>query len=141
MVYQLANNKVTSADLYDITKARLVAQCDVENGVGTIVNFERDAETGQITPLLMVQGADEGIRRSFQIKTDAFAQGDNKLINHKTYYFMAVAYGYNNYETYNVGLAVGQDQPFLASRKAVFGAIPVISAIPTAKPPPTVVLF
>ncbi len=130
MIYQLANAKVTSADLYDITKARLIAQCDVQNGVANIVNFGRDVETSSIMPTLQVQGSDQGIRRAFQVKSDAFAQGDSRLINHKTYYFMAVAYGYNNYEQYNVALGTGQDQPFLASRKSVFGEIPVIAAIP-----------
>ncbi len=130
MVYQLVNAKVTSADLYDITKSRLIAQCDIQNGITNVINFERDPESGYISPELKVQGADQGIRRSFQVKTDAFAQGNNRLINHKTYYFMVVAYGYNNYESYNLTSGVGQSHPFLASRKSVFGGIPVISAIP-----------
>ena len=32
------------------------------------------------------------------VTTDAFAQGDNRLVNHKTYYFMVLAYGYNDYD-------------------------------------------
>ena len=49
----------------------------------------------------MANGANEGIRHSFRVTKDAFAQGDNALVNHKTYYFMALAYGYNNYEDYD----------------------------------------
>ena len=52
-------------------------------------------------PSLMANGENEGIQHSYRVTTDAFAQGDNKLINHRTYYFMALAYGYNNYDPYN----------------------------------------
>jgi hypothetical protein len=86
-------------------------------------------------PELKVQGANEGIRRSFQVKTDAFAQGDNRLINHKTYYFMVLAYGHNNYLAYDLAAETGQDEAFLASRKAALGEIPVIAAIPHSQTP------
>jgi hypothetical protein len=129
-IYQLSGPNVSSADLGDITRARLIAQCDVEDGISNIINFARDEETGLVTPSLMVSGADQGIQRSFRITSDAFAQGDNRLVNHKTYYFMALAYGYNEYRPYDVASGTGQDVPYLPSRKAVFGAIPVIAAIP-----------
>ena len=135
MVYQLANADVSASELGDIAKARMVAQCDVENDVINIVNFVRDPISGYIVPELKVQGANEGIRRSFQVKTDAFAQGDNKLINHKTYYFMVLAYGHNNYLNYDLAAENGQDEAFLASRKAALGEIPVIAAIPHSQTP------
>ena len=47
---------------------------------------------------LKANGENEGVQHSFRITTDAFAQGDNRLVNHRTYYFMALAYGYNNYK-------------------------------------------
>ena len=130
LVYQLANADVKANDLGDIAKARLIAQCDIENEVANIVNFNRDPISGYIVPELKVQGSNEGIQRSYQVTTDAFAQGDNRLINHKTYYFMVLAYGYNNYQPYDVGAEAGQDEAFLASRKAAIGEIPVIAAIP-----------
>ena len=135
MVYQLANADVSASELGDIAKARMIAQCDVENDVINIVNFTRDPISGYIVPELKVQGANEGIRRSFQVKTDAFAQGDNKLINHKTYYFMVLAYGHNNYLPYDLAAENGQDEAFLASRKAALGEIPVIAAIPHSQTP------
>ncbi|MFM2317258.1 MAG: hypothetical protein RLZZ155_1590, partial [Bacteroidota bacterium] len=67
---------------------------------------------------------------SFQVKTDAFATGNNALINHKTYYFMVIAYGYNNYSQYDISLEKGQDEAFLSSRKSAIGEIQKISAIP-----------
>lgn len=130
LVYQLASAEVSSNDLEDVTKARLVAQCDVENGVSNIINYTRDPDTDLITPELKVQGADNGLRRSFRITEDQFALGSNRLINHKTYYFMVIAYGYNNYEDFNVANNTGQSTSFLSSRKAAVGEIPVIRAIP-----------
>jgi hypothetical protein len=130
LVYQLANSEVSANDLGDVEKARLIEQRDVRNGITNIVNYNRDAETGLIVPQLMVSGGDEGIERSFQITTDAFAQGDNRLINHKTYYFMVIAYGYNNYQDYDVALEKGQDEAYLASRKGAVGEIAVYAAVP-----------
>lgn len=130
MLYQLVNDEVSSADLNDIDKARLIAQCDLQDGVGRLVNYYKSPETNLITPQLMVDGTDEGLRHSFRITTDAFATGDNRLINFKTYYFMAIAYGFNEYAPYNISTGVGQDEPFIASRKATFGSIPVVAAVP-----------
>ena len=49
----------------------------------------------------MVDGENEGIRHSFKVTTDAFAQGDVRLVNHKKYYFMVLSYGHNNFKTYD----------------------------------------
>ncbi|MFO0387164.1 MAG: T9SS C-terminal target domain-containing protein, partial [Flavobacteriales bacterium] len=130
LIYQLSGPNVSAADLEDISKARLIMQCDIEDGISDLINYTKDEETGLTVPRLMVSGADEGIRRSFRVTTDAFAQGNNRLVNHKTYYFMAIAYGYNEYEEFNISLGTGQDVTFLPSRKGVFSSIPVIAAIP-----------
>lgn len=97
-LYQLKDATVTAADLNDNSKARIVAQVDIKDGVGKLFNTEYDAEVEGDVTTLMVDGADEGIKTSFQIKTDLFATADPKLINFKTYYFAAVAYGYNYYD-------------------------------------------
>lgn len=130
MVYQLANSDVSNAELNDVDKARLVAQCDIQNDVIEIINYNRDQTTGLITPELMVQGNNEGLSHSFRIIEDAFALGDNSLINHKTYYFMVIAYGYNNYAPYDLSNSTGQDDVFKASRKGAVGEIQKIAAIP-----------
>jgi hypothetical protein len=130
LVYQLATANVSSSDLTDTEKARLIAQCDINNGIGNIINFERDEEMDEIVPLLMVSGSDNGIRRSFRITEDAFALANKTLVNHKTYYFMVIAYGYNNYEDYNLSTELGQATPYLASRKSSKGEIQTIAAIP-----------
>jgi hypothetical protein len=105
-LFQLHDALVAASDLDNVDKARLVAQCDVKNGVSRIVNFVPSAELGGAVPQEMVVGADKGIQHSFDITTDAFALNDRRLVNQKTYYYMAVAYGYNQFIPYQ------QDQPF-----------------------------
>ncbi|MFT4600871.1 MAG: hypothetical protein ACI857_001048 [Arenicella sp.] len=118
-VYQMANSDASVADLDDIEKARLVGQCDVQNGVTTLVNYEYDEELDITIPTVMVDGDDEGIRHSFSIKTDLFATGSSALINHKKYYYIAVAYAYNNFKNYDPNdpdFLDGQKLPYLRSR-------------------------
>ncbi len=135
MVYQLANATVGPDELNDVSKARLIFQTDVENDITSIVNYEFDSDNDLIIPTLKVNGANEGITRSFRITQDAFAQGVNTLVNHKTYYFMAIAYGYNNYLDYNTETRQGQSRVFISSRKAAIGEIQVIPAIPHTPSP------
>lgn len=135
MIYQLANETIGPDELEDATKARLIFQCDVDNEVGDIINYEFDPDNELIVPKLKVDAANNGIQRSLRITTDAFAQGVNTLVNHKTYYFMVIAYGYNNYLQYNTETRSGQSRAFISSRKAATGEIPVIRAIPR-KPNP-----
>ena len=134
-IYQLANSEVSPADLDDIDQARLIFQCDVANDIDVVVNYVQDNDMGLPVPTLMANGNNEGVSHSFQVTKDAFAQGDNALINHKTYYFMALAYGYNNYEEYDPNTGSGQDVQYKASRKAAVGSIRVYSGTPH-KPTP-----
>ena len=77
----------------------------------------------------MANGENEGIAHSFRVTNDAFAQGDNRLVNHKTYYFVVLAYGYNNYEEYDPILGAGQDVQYKASRKVAVGSIRTYAGI------------
>lgn len=129
ILYQLRNAQVTANELNDPSKARVIAQVDVKDKVAKIINYKFDPNLGADVPELMVDGANEGIRTTFRIVEDKFASwGLSTLINHKTYYFAAVAYAYNNYKTYNPAnpSAGGQMQPFLRGRKnfRVYSAIP-----------------
>ena len=97
-VYQLANAEVGADELSNTDKARLVFQCDIKNNVTRLVNYEFDEGIQANVPYLKVEGGDAGITHSFVITEDKFATGDNPtLVNHKSYYYMAVAYAYNNY--------------------------------------------
>lgn len=128
-IYQVSDAKVSATDLDDPTKALLYAQVDVKNGVKRVINFEKDAVLGLIVPVQKVDGGDAGISSSFNITQDLFASGTNKaLINHKTYYYTAVAYAYNNYLAYDQSAPNGNAQltPYLQGR----GNFKIYSAIP-----------
>jgi hypothetical protein len=130
-IYQLKDATVSSADIDDASKARLVYQCDIANGVTKLVNWTYDQNINGNVGQVMVDGADKGIQHSFIVTTDQFATGDNTLINHKQYYYLAVAYAYNNYKTYDPNSATGLDgqkTPYLRGRSnlKVYTAIPHI---------------
>ena len=125
IVYQLANKEVSVDELNDINKARIVYQCDVKNGISSIINYVYDDNLQASVPTLMVEGADAGIKSTFVITQDEFTTtGDVNLINHKTYYYMAISYAYNNYQDYAVDAndpmaLFGQKTPYLAGRKNI----------------------
>ena len=80
----------------------------------------------------VVGSIDEGIQTSFQITDDKFALGNTRLVNHKTYYFMSLAYGYNraeeNASPYDVNDPDydGRNQPHISGRRNIrpYPAIP-----------------
>lgn len=125
-IFQLKTAQVSVQELGDVNKARLVAQVDLKDNVTKLVNYTFDKSLNADVPQLMVDGKNEGIRKSFQIKDDLFATGSKALVNHKTYYFAAIAYAYNNYLPYNVGTGEGQKTPYLQGRRNFnkYSAIP-----------------
>lgn len=132
-IFQLADNDVSVADLDDPTKARLVAQCDIEDNVDKIINFEFEESLLASIPVERVDGANDGIKHSFRVTEDKFAQGDKSLVNFKRYYYMAISYAYNNYKNYdpNDPAALdGQKTKYIASRKAAVGEVKIMEGIP-----------
>jgi hypothetical protein len=134
-VFQLKDATVTLGDAkdeygnYDANQVRLVAQFDVKNSVGTLINHNFNKAVGYNIPIVEVEGGDEGIKHSFRITDDAFASGDSRLVNHKQYYFTVLAYAYNEYMKYEPEDQVakyGQKTPYLAGRKNIetYTAIP-----------------
>lgn len=149
-IYQLKDASVSVTDIGDITKARLVAQCDVENyydsliytqvttdsvsvtvndnpslPIGTLINYTQNSSTGLLTGNIMVNGANKGIQHVFRITTDQFATGTNTaLVNNKEYYFICVAYAHNRFKEYSQTEAAyldGQKEPYLSGRKTEWG--------------------
>lgn len=99
MVFQLKDNTVSASELFDTDRARLVAQCDVQNDISTIINREAGNLGGIpiIVDEIMVQGADDGIFHSVQVKEDLFStSADRRLSNYTDYYFAVIAYAYND---------------------------------------------
>ena len=127
IVYQVRDALVTSTDLRDATKAISIYECDLKNGISRLVNYLPDNSVGTFAPKIMVEGADAGVTSTFRVTQDAFATGENrKLVNNKSYYFIAVAYAYNNYLTYAPDVSplqsasanyLGQKRPYLEGRK------------------------
>ncbi|MAW65758.1 MAG: hypothetical protein CMD18_06135 [Flavobacteriales bacterium] len=124
-VFQLANSTVSSSQLDDVSKARLVWQSDIKDGVTKLVNHIFDKEIGFNVPQIMVDGADEGVLHSFSITRDYFAIGDDRLVNNKEYYYLAIAYAYNDYLAYQAS-SEGQKFPYKAGRRNIkqYTAIP-----------------
>lgn len=131
-IFQLKDGEGSLDDITDPNRARLVAQCDIVNfekdangndikskPIARLINFEFDENLGFSIPVEKVNGENKGIRHSFRVTEDLFAQGARTLVNHKTYYYIAVAYGYNNFKTYNPNDPTaldGQKMPYLVSR-------------------------
>ena len=124
MIYQCANADVSVTDIGDLDKIRLIAQCDIQNEASQLVNWIYDDQIGVSAPHLMVDGENQGIRHTFVVTEDKFATTAAQLINHKKYYFLVLAYGYNNYLPYvidaeNINGLQGQMTPFLAGRRNI----------------------
>ena len=132
-IYQLSGPEVGTSSITDPTKASLVFQCDIRNGVKKIYNWNNlkdpnNASEPIFEPVLQVNGADGGVVHTFRIKEDQFAKGESKkLINHKKYYFTAVAYGHNEYAKFDKkGKGSGQQFAYIPGRRnnKVYTAIP-----------------
>jgi len=134
-IYQLKDPTVsiTAISEHDTNLARMVFQCDIEDGVSQIVNYYWNEDLNSDVPIREVLGADRGIEHSFKLETDAFAIREKTLINHKKYYFMAVAYAHNDYmfyDPYDIDTYEGQKKPFKMGRKGVGGGIKSYEVIP-----------
>ncbi len=144
-IYQLANSEVSIGDLDNPDLVREVFQCDIKDGVTQLVNHNYNQNLAANVPVEMVNGSDEGVVHSFRLNKDAFT--GETFVNHETYYFLALSYGYNGYMKYSadpsmqeegvIGLD-GQKAPYLAGRKniRVYTAVPhkiVGGIVPSAK--------
>jgi hypothetical protein len=141
-IYQVIGPEVSSEDLDNPNLARLIRQCDIINfdkdgsPIGRLINWEFDEVMQVSVPRLKVDGANMGIQHSFEITEDVFAPGDRRLVNYKTYYFVAIAYAYNEFlpffidENNTCGL-YGQKLPYLRGRKTADGqSVVPVAAIP-----------
>lgn len=121
-IYQLSGPSVSVTDLGDASKAILIGQCDVENEAGQLVNWIYNEALGTSVATEMVNGSNTGIFHSFRVTEDKFATGTNKnLVNHKEYYFLVLAYGYNQYKEFKLEADYldGQMTTYLAGRRNI----------------------
>jgi hypothetical protein len=131
-VYQVRDANVSVSELDDVDLARLIGIYDIDDGVGRIVNWIQNDDIQAAVATEMVNAPDTGVVHSINVKEDLFASGDKRLVNYKTYYYITIAYSYNNYEPYNPDpdQLSGQAYPYLAGRKAASGSIRSYSGIP-----------
>ncbi len=140
-VFQVVDSSVSTGDIYNEdgtvnnSVARLAFQCDVKNGVSKISNFVESANSQSVNPHFEEQvkadGEDAGIRKSFSVTQDLFASGTNSnLVNYKRYYYIAVAYAYNNFKDFD-GTPESQNTAYLESFKNGYNkAITSVLGIP-----------
>lgn len=140
-VFQLKNAQVSVAQIFNengelnADVAAEVFQTDIQNGVGRIINYSKNTDISDTTwvPQVKVTGKDSGIVHSFSLQFDAFATGDDKrFVNYRNYYFVAIAYSYNEFARFNSRNADStQDVPYLESAHGAGGIpIPVDTAMP-----------
>ena len=91
-VYQVIDTSVNIAQLEDSSKAIQIFQCDIRDEINQIFNLEANSK-GEIQLVEKVIGKNEGIQKSIELSRDYFT-GKN-LTNHKSYYYLAVAYAFN----------------------------------------------
>lgn len=120
-IYQIVNGGISPSELDNIDKARLVYQSDLKNGITELYNWV--SSTSPIsnnliyTPTRKVVGADQGIKNTLSLTIDQFATGaDPQLVNNQTYYYMSLAYGYNEYAKFEENTGVGQPRPYIEGR-------------------------
>ena len=124
-VYQLYDANVGVADLENPEKSRLVAQVDIQDTVSKLYNWSpvEDPNFGGRTiysPVLKVDGGNSGVSHTFRVTEDKFSTTENKrLVNHKKYYFIAIAYAYNNYQKFDERKEQGQKEPYVVGRRNI----------------------
>ncbi|MGB0177402.1 MAG: hypothetical protein ACPF9D_09555, partial [Owenweeksia sp.] len=134
-IFQVNGPNVTVDEVYNTQQSRLVAQSDLKNDVGQLVNFtlDQDLENGALAPQDMtLQANNNGVSLTYRFTEDAFAEGDRRLVNHKEYYYYVIAYSQNQFieaDPRNLA-ATSQKEPFLAGRKVGNGQKPY-QAIPS----------
>lgn len=141
-IFQLANSQVTPAEIFNSTtgevdnsKAIEVFQCDIADSVSQIVNYVKNIAVSDTTHTaqIKIKSKDSGLVHSFQLTQDAFASGsDKRFVNYRNYYFVAIAYAYNNFANFSANNTVAtQDVPYLASSHGAGGSeISVVAALP-----------
>ncbi|MEP7195562.1 MAG: hypothetical protein ABI851_03530 [Saprospiraceae bacterium] len=125
-VFQLANADISLSDksISDPDQIREIFTVDLKNKIKKVYNWVGvknpiPSLTHPIVyhPELKVEGLNSGINHTFNITEDAFSLGINRqLANHKKYYFIVVAYSYNNYGDYDVALNSGQRMQYCPGR-------------------------
>ncbi len=147
-IFQLKDSTISRAQVYNVdgsvntAVARIAAQCDLKNGVTKIINYEPSLEatsdpnhTVYKPVIYTINSEDKGVKHSFEITVDQFSTGTDKaVVNYKNYYFLVVAYAYNNFRSFNpANPDSSQTESYIESRTDAFGnAVRVVRAMPSS---------
>ncbi len=125
-IFQVKHAGISRYELNNPDVAKEIFQTDVKNNAQDIYNWKPVLNTDTTSlnkyiwvPEIKVKGKNEGLNYSFSFKEDQFAQGDKTLINGKEYYFMTIAYAYNNWYTFDPVTQFGQKTPYLEGRSNI----------------------
>lgn len=124
-VYQVADETVSDADVKDPVKVRLIAQIDLKDNIGQIINYEFDNNLNSYVPVEYATNVNNGIFHTFEITKDLFTQ--KPLVNYKPYYFLVVSYCHNNFKEFDPTNGQNtQTRSYVQGRNnvAVYSAIP-----------------
>lgn len=92
-VFQLKDGSVSLSELNDLSKAREVFQCDLDDDYENLFELEYDVDVDADVLKRRVIANNEGLRHTVRITEDEFATGSNKtLVNFKDYYFIVLSY-------------------------------------------------
>ncbi len=131
-VYQLINGDVSVQELDNFEKSRLVFQSDIKNDVAELYNWKsvqnpspNGAGEKIFIPTKKVVGANEGLKHVIKLTNDQFGN-QGRLVNHKKYYYRAVAYSANNWQEFRPNTGEGQRDPYFAGRRngRIYTAVP-----------------
>jgi hypothetical protein len=114
-VYQVNKKNYDLSKLGD-SSSLLIFNFDLKNTIDSIFNWETIIEdNGQrkFVKNLKAEGQNNGVPSEIQIDYDHLNQ--SALQSNNEYHYVVVAYGYNNYQTYNPITKLGQDIQYVSS--------------------------
>lgn len=110
-VYQVIDDrKIQEADLFNSNICKKVMECDLVDGVKDDIYNHLQGKTPNnmiyYTPVKAASLSNTGVVHSVNIKDDKFSTSANpKLINFKKYYYVVLAYAYNNFAQFDLSNA------------------------------------
>lgn len=120
LIYQAINDTIRPLEnLFNSSKMRLIAQCDIIDSITILGNSYLDTLTGNCIYLSVVNGSNLGTQYTYQISWDAFSS--NALQQGETYCYYAFAYAYNVHKVFT-DCGIPLPLQFLISNKSSTGA-------------------
>jgi hypothetical protein len=126
-IYQVIDRNVSVADIEDASKAKLIAQVDLNDSITKLVNFSFDNNLNAYVPVQKTEDVNQGITHTFEITNDLFTL--QPLANYRPYYYLVLSYASNNFSQFdyqNPNPINQQAEPYLQGRRnvKVYSAIP-----------------